>query len=81
MVLAHSSIHSAAGGESADNEGVEGVADVVANDQIGEIIKLGGLTIDDDKRRAIALGHKRKTCGRPHHQRRADREKQVATLG
>ena len=37
-------------------------------DQIGEFIELGRLAIDDDERRAVALGHQRKPRRRPHHQ-------------
>ena len=62
-------------------KGPEHVADVVIYYQIRNLIELGRFAIDDDECRAIAFGHERKTRRRPHHQRRADGEKQIALLG
>ena len=49
-----------------------------ANDKIGDVVELCRLAVDDDERGAVALGHQRESGRRPHHQRRADGEKQVA---
>jgi hypothetical protein len=80
-VLAHSPVHNAAHDESVGDERTERVADIIVDDQIGDIVKLSGLTIDDDKRCTVALGHQGKTCSRPYHQRGADRQKKITALG
>src|ERR1700677_2774042 len=59
----------------------ERLADVVADDQIGNIILFGGLVVDDDQSRAAVLGHQRKSRRGPDHQRRADRKEQIAMPG
>ena len=49
-----------------------------AHDEIGDVVELGRLAIDDDEPRAVALGHQRKAGRRPDHQRRADGEEEIA---
>ena len=61
-------------------KGLERVADVIAHDQIGNIVEFRRLAIDDDERCAVSLGHQRETRRRPHHQRRADGEKQITSF-
>src|SRR5262249_10190911 len=80
-VLAHSPVHNAAHDESAGDERTERVADIIVDDQIGDIVKLSGLTIDDDKRCPVAVDKQGKPCRRPHHKRRPDRKKQITAFG
>jgi hypothetical protein len=74
-------VHNAALSESVGDEGSERIADVVTYHQIGEIVEIGRLTIDDDERRAGALRRQRKPRRRPHDQLRADSEKKAAIPG
>jgi len=74
-------VHSAAVTESVSDEGSERVADVIAYHQIGEIIEVGRLTIDDDKSRAGSLRRQRKSCRWPHNQRRPDSDEKAAITG
>ena len=55
--------------------------DIVPDDQIGDVILLGRFVVDNHQFGAAVLGHHRKAGGRPDHQRRSDRDKQVAMLG
>ena len=65
---------------SITDEGTQGFPDVMADHEVGDIILIGRLAIDDHELCAAILCHQGKTGGRPHHQRRADRQKQVAML-
>src|ERR1700755_3297254 len=56
------------------------LADVVTDHQIGDVVLLGGLVVDDDQLGATVLGHHWKAGGRPHHQRRSDRDEEIAML-
>src|ERR1700691_1262745 len=59
----------------------ERLSDVVADDQIGNLILFGRLVVDTHPPRAPVFPHHRNPCRRPDHQRRADRKEQVANLG
>src|ERR1700724_3273507 len=56
------------------------LADIVPDDQIGNVILFGGLIVDDHQSGAAVLGQHWKAGGPPDHQRRPDRNKQVAVL-
>src|SRR5260370_31022831 len=66
---------------SVAHERTKRLPDVVADHEIGKLVLLGGLVVDNDQLGAAVLGQHRKTCGRPDHQRRSDRKEQVAMLG
>jgi hypothetical protein len=51
------------------DERLENRPDVVPNHQIGNIVEFRRLAIDDCEPRPVALGHQRKSGGRPHDQR------------
>ena len=55
--------------------------DLGAHHQIGDRVEFRRLAIDDDQRRALALGDDREGRGRKDHQRRADDEEQVRLQG
>lgn len=48
------------------DEGRKHRADVVMDDQIGDIVKVGRFAIYDHESRACSFGSKRKSCGRPN---------------
>ena len=74
-------MHSAALSESVGDEGSEHVADVFAYHQVGEIVEVGRVAIDDDESRAGALRRQRKSRRRPYDERRADSEEKAAIPG
>src|SRR5260370_33966231 len=55
--------------------------DVVADDEIGNIVLIGGLVVDNHQFGAAVLGQHRKAGSRPDHQRRSDRKEQLTMLG
>src|ERR1700704_6592028 len=57
-------------------ERTEGFPDVVPDHQVGDVVLLGRLLVDDHEPGAAVFGQHRKARGRPYHQRRADGEKQ-----
>jgi len=60
------------------NKGCEYGPDVLADHEIGNIIEIGRLAIDNHQMRAISFCHQRKSgCG-PHDQRGANRQEEVA---
>src|ERR1700722_14515625 len=59
----------------------ERFSDVVADDQIGNVILFGRLIVDDHQSCAAVLRHQRKPCRGQGTQRRADRKEQVAMPG
>src|SRR3954452_19804783 len=65
---------------SVADERTQSFPDVVVDHQVGEVVLLGRLVIDDHEPGAAVFGQHRKACGRPDHQRRSDGEKQVAML-
>src|SRR5580765_1683784 len=66
--------------ESVRDEGREHVADVMIDDQIGYLVELGRVAIDNDKASAVALGDQREAGGWPDDQRRPDRDEKIARL-
>src|SRR5215469_15082162 len=64
--------------ESVFNKWGERVTDVVADDEVGDVVELGRFAIENDQSCAIALGHQGESRRRPYHQRGTDREKQIA---
>ena len=51
----------------------------LADDEIGDVVELGRLAVEDDEPRAVASWPcSGKSGRRPDHERRADREKQIA---
>src|SRR5580693_2981432 len=53
---------------SMHDEGFQHRADVLAHDDVGDVIELGRLTIDDDKPRTVALRQQRESGRRPHQE-------------
>src|SRR6185312_14915921 len=72
--------HSNRFSRSVADERPERLADVVPDDEIGAVILFGGLVVDDDELCAAGSGHHREPGRRPDHERRSDREKQIAML-
>src|SRR5882672_5923511 len=58
-----------------------GFPDIVPDHQISDFILFGGFVVDDHQSGAAIFGQHWKSGGRPDHQRRPDRNKQVAMLG
>jgi hypothetical protein len=73
-------MHSTTRRESVDDERAESVADVIADDQISQIIEFGWLAIDNDESRTVPFGHQGESRRRPNDERRPYREKQIAIL-
>src|SRR5215813_11005808 len=63
--------------ESVDDEGRKYRSDVLAYDNVGNFIEFGRFAIDNHQTSAVFFGKQGKSGGRPHHQRRADREKKI----
>src|SRR5215813_11513641 len=63
--------------ESVDDEGRKYRSDVLAYDNVGNFIEFGRFTIDNHQTSAVSFGKQGESGGRPHHQRRADREKKI----
>src|SRR5215467_10561595 len=59
----------------------QNLTNIVANDEISDLVELGGLAIENDQTRPIAFGHQWEPGGWPHHQRRADGEKEITRHG
>src|ERR1700679_1520519 len=57
------------------------VAEVMADYKHGYFVLFGRLVVDDDKARTSVLGHQGETGRGPDHQRRTDREEQIALPG
>src|SRR5436305_9734376 len=55
--------------------------DILADYQIGNVVLLGRLIVDDHQSGAAVFRHQRKAGGRPDHKGRSDRKKEVAMLG
>src|SRR5579859_182488 len=56
----------------------ERLANIMPNDEIGDIVLLGGFVIDDNELCARAFRHHRKAGGWPYDQRGTDGNEQVA---
>ena len=54
------------------------VADVMVHDQVGDVLELGRIAVDDDEARAVAFGHQRETGGRPDDQLGTNRDEKIA---
>src|ERR1700738_2471920 len=54
--------------------------DIMPDHQIGDIILVGGLVVDDHEPGAAVFRHQGKAGGRPYHKRGSDRDEQVAGL-
>src|ERR1700761_6093729 len=65
---------------SVTDKRAECLPDVVPNYQISCIILISGLIIDDNEPGAMVFRHLWKTCRRPHHQRRSDRDEEIAVM-
>src|SRR3954453_15095339 len=63
---------------SVAHEWTQGFPDIVADHQVGEVVLLGRLVIDDHQPGAAVFGQHGKARGRPYQQRGTDGEKQVA---
>src|SRR5262249_37898847 len=63
---------------SRGNEGREHGTDVFAHDEVGDVVELGRISVDNCKPRAIALRHEGESGRRPHDQGRSDRHEQIA---
>jgi len=66
---------------SVGDEGFERLGDVGANDEIGHVVEIGRLAVENHKARSAPLGEQWKTRCRPNDQRRADGEKEIAGAG
>src|SRR5262249_47265889 len=66
---------------SVGDEGFERPPDVRADDEIGQIVEIGRVAVENDKACPAALSQKWNPRCRPHHKRRADRQKQIAGAG
>jgi len=53
---------------------------VCANDEIGHVIEIGRLAVENDKARPAALGQQWKTGCRPNDKDEPDGEKEIAAL-
>ena len=49
--------------------------------EIGDFVELRLVPVDDDEARSVAFGGQRKARRRPNHQRRTDRQEEIALLG
>src|SRR6202030_2807745 len=63
---------------SMHDEGLQHRADILTHDEIGNVVELGRLAVDDGKLCAVALRQQRKAGRRPDQKRRSDRQKQIA---
>ena len=61
-----------------DDEWRQDRSDVLAHHEVGHIVELRRLAIDDHEPRAVPFGDQWKSGGRPDDQRRPDRQEQIA---
>src|SRR5215469_16881577 len=70
----------ATSGTSVADEWTKRLADVEGNDEVRQFVLIGGFAIDDHEFRTAVLGHHGETGGWPHHERRSDRNEEIALL-
>src|SRR5258706_11820282 len=66
--------------QSVTYERPQRLPDIVPDDQISNVILLGGLVVDDHQSGTAVFGQHGEPGGRPDHERRPDRHEQVALL-
>src|SRR5262249_29524249 len=65
----------------AANGAAHGRADFGVHREVGQLVLLGRLTVDDDEARAVVFGQDWETGSRVDHQRAAEHDKQVCRQG